>query len=310
MEKGNRIVFMGTPDFAVPSLQRLVEGGYNVVGVITATDKLGGRGRKKLIESPVKKLAITYDIPVLQPKNLKSQAFNEALRELNPDLQIVVAFRMLPEVVWSLPTMGTFNLHGSLLPKYRGAAPINWAIIKGEKETGLTTFFIKKDIDTGDILFQTKLPIGDDETAGELHDRMMVAGAELVIKTTKAILENKFTLQKQNESEVSQAPKIFAEDCEISWQDTTENVYNLIRGLSPYPGSWTHIDDKVVKIIRCQPKKIFGQAGSIVTNQKDLLLIHCLDGSISIDQLKMEGKQNLLIQDFLNGYKIQKFKTD
>ena len=201
-----KLVFMGTPDFAVPSLRILVENGYSVVGVITATDKLGGRGGHTLLQSPVKKYAVQAGLRVLQPEKLREEAFLEDLRSLRADLQIVVAFRMLPEVVWQMPSVGTFNLHGSLLPKYRGAAPINWAVINGEKETGLTTFFLRHEIDTGDVLFRDRLPIGPNETAGELHDRMMLAGADLVLKTVKAVESNNYVLQKQADEEATHAP--------------------------------------------------------------------------------------------------------
>ncbi|MEL6867522.1 MAG: methionyl-tRNA formyltransferase, partial [Bacteroidota bacterium] len=219
-----RIVFMGTPDFAVPSLKILVENGFNVVGVITATDKLGGRGKKKVIESAVKRYAVAQNIPVLQPKNLKAPEFVEELRALKADLQVVVAFRMLPVVVWDMPPIGTINLHGSLLPKYRGAAPINWAVIKGEQETGVTTFFLKHAIDTGDILLQERMPIGESETAGEVHDRMMHLGAEVVLKSVKAIENGDYQLMAQDDAKVTKAPKIFRETCQVQFDQNTKIV--------------------------------------------------------------------------------------
>ncbi len=236
-----RIIFMGTPDFAVPSLDILVKSGHEVVAVVTSTDKLGGRGGKQILQSPIKKYAEANIIPVLQPPNLKSPAFIEELKSYNADLQVVVAFRMLPELVWSMPKLGTFNLHGSLLPKYRGAAPINWAVINGETETGVTTFFIKHEIDTGDLLFQEAIPIGENETAGEVHDRMMLVGADLVLKTVNAIQNDKYKLSKQDESKVCKAPKIYHETCEIDFNQPVKKVHDFIRGLSPYPGAWTLI---------------------------------------------------------------------
>jgi methionyl-tRNA formyltransferase len=301
---------MGTPEFAVPSLDILIKNGYNIVGVITSVDKYGGRGMKKLIESPVKKYAVRHNIKVLQPKNLKSPEFVEELQSLKADLQIVVAFRMLPEIVWDMPPLGTYNLHSSLLPKYRGAAPINWAIIKGEKETGVTSFKLQHAIDTGDILFQEKISIGEDETAGELHDRLMVLGAEVVLKTANAIKQGNVKLYSQNDIEATKAPKIFTEDCQINWDDTSDNVYNLIKGLSPYPGAWTILDEKNFKILKA--RKEFGQemtdAGNIFTDNKKYLKISTNDGLINILEVKMQGKKKMDIKSFLNGYKIESNK--
>jgi len=301
---------MGTPEFAVPSLDILIKNGYNIVGVITSVDKYGGRGMKKLIESPVKKYAVQHNIKVLQPKNLKSPEFVEELQSLKADLQIVVAFRMLPEIVWNMPPLGTYNLHSSLLPKYRGAAPINWAIIKGEKETGVTSFKLQHAIDTGDILFQEKISIGEDETAGELHDRLMVLGAEVVLKTANAIKQGNVKLYSQNDIEATKAPKIFTEDCQINWDDTSDNVYNLIKGLSPYPGAWTILDEKNFKILKA--RKEFGQemtdAGNIFTDNKKYLKISTNDGLINILEVKMQGKKKMDIKSFLNGYKIESNK--
>ncbi|MEM6771401.1 MAG: methionyl-tRNA formyltransferase, partial [Bacteroidota bacterium] len=237
-----RIVFMGTPDFAVPSLEILIAAGYPVVGVITATDKMGGRGGKVLLESAVKKCAVKHGIPVLQPRNLKAADFQEALRSLRADLQIVVAFRMLPETVWAMPPLGTFNLHGSLLPKYRGAAPINWAVIKGEAETGCTTFFLKKEIDTGDVLLQHRMPVGPNDTAGDVHDRMMLAGAELVLATVQLIQTNNYTLQPQDDGLATPAPKLHRETCRIDFGLPASEVHNFVRGLSPWPAAWTTLE--------------------------------------------------------------------
>jgi methionyl-tRNA formyltransferase len=237
-----RIVFMGTPTFAVESLKALVENGYNVVGVITTPDKPAGRGYR-MQASEVKKYALEHDLLLLQPEKLKNEVFLNELKQLKADLQIVVAFRMLPEVVWNMPRLGTFNLHASLLPQYRGAAPINWAIINGEKETGVTTFFLSHEIDTGKIIFREKMPINDDDNAGTLHDKLMKLGAELVLKTVDAVLENSIDTIPQSElisdeTILKPAPKIFKETCRINWEDTAENIYNLIRGLSPTPTAW------------------------------------------------------------------------
>ncbi|MEM8585970.1 MAG: methionyl-tRNA formyltransferase, partial [Bacteroidota bacterium] len=240
-----RIVFMGTPEFAVPSLEALIENGYEVVGVVTATDKMGGRGGKKLLESAVKKCAIKHQIPVLQPTKLRDPDFLADLRRWNTDLQIVVAFRMLPELVWDMPSLGTFNLHGSLLPKYRGAAPINWAIINGEAKTGLTTFFIKHEIDTGDMLLQAETPIGPNETAGDLHDRMMVLGADLVVDTVKLIETGSYHLQKQDDRLACPAPKLSREVCQIDFDQSCNKVHDFIRGLSPYPAAWTRASNQI-----------------------------------------------------------------
>lgn len=304
---------MGTPEFAVPSLDILLKNGYDVVGVVTATDKLGGRGGKQLIQSAVKKYAVEKGLKVLQPPKLKAPEFLDELRSLKADLQVVVAFRMLPEVVWSMPPLGTFNLHASLLPKYRGAAPINWAIIKGEKETGLTTFFIKHAIDTGDLLFQERLPIGENETAGELHDRMIAKGAELVLKTVKAIERGEYELKKQDESLVCHAPKIFHDTCRIDFSQSTQDVHNFIRGLSPYPGAWTTVEVNhpsegkqvlELKIFRTEkePATHNYKPGTLLSENRKKLKIATADGFVNVLELQLSGRKRMDAAAFLNGY--------
>lgn len=299
-----RIVFMGTPEFAVPSLSILVENGYKVVGVVTATDKLGGRGKKQLLEPAVKKYAVSQNIPVLQPTKLKAPDFLENLRRLEAGLFVVVAFRMLPEAVWAMPEHGTFNLHGSLLPKYRGAAPINWAVIEGERETGVTTFFIKREIDTGDLILQEKMPIGENETAGEVHDRMMELGAKVVLKTVQAVESGNYTLKKQDDSRATRAPKIFHETCEIDFGQPTQKVHDFIRGLSPYPAAWTKLEGKELKILRAT-KEITPhnqQPGAFLSDNKEWLKIATADGFVYVHELQLEGRRRMLVGDFLNGF--------
>lgn len=300
-----RIIFMGTPDFAVPSLDILVQNGYDIVGVITATDKWGGRGNKKLIQSAVKKYAVKKGLNVLQPKNLKSKRFNRTLKALKADLQVVVAFRMLPEVVWDMPPIGTFNLHGSLLPKYRGAAPLNWAVINGETETGATTFFLKHEIDTGDILFTTKVAIGENETAGEVHDKLMIKGAELVLKTVQAIERNAYTLQPQDATLATKAPKIFHETCQIDFAQSTLAVHNFIRGLSPYPTAWTTLGSKKLKIFRTEKEIVEHNTpvGEFISNNKSFLKIATQDGFVKVMELQLQGRKRMKVKAFLNGYK-------
>lgn len=301
-----KIVFMGTPDFAVPSLDILLENGYEVVGVVTATDKMGGRGNKKVLQSAIKKYAVSKGIPVLQPKSLKKPEFVEELRSLGANLQVVVAFRMLPKVVWDMPQYGTFNLHGSLLPKYRGAAPINWAVINGEKETGVTTFFIRQKIDTGDMLFQEKMPIGENETVGEVHDRMMGLGAKTVLKTVQAIEQQNYELTIQDHSQATKAPKIFHDTCQIDFNQATEQAHNFIRGLSPYPAAWTMFNDLKLKIFKTE--KIVSQhdkvPGSMDTDGKKYLYFATVDGFVNVLELQLQGKKRMKVKDFLNGYKI------
>ena len=245
-----RIIFMGTPDFAVASLDALVKAGHNVVAVVTATDKMGGRGGKQLLESAVKKYAVANKLPVLQPGNLKAPDFIANLASYQADLQVVVAFRMLPKLVWAMPPLGTFNLHGSLLPKYRGAAPINWAVIHGDTETGVTTFFIQEEIDTGDLIFQEKMSIGKDESVGEVHDRMMVLGAQTVVKTVEAIASGNMTTQPQDHQQASPAPKLTAENTRIDFDQPAKTVHDFIRGLNPYPTAWTSLANEKWKILK------------------------------------------------------------
>ncbi len=302
-----RIIFMGTPDFAVPSLKILVESGYNVVAVVTATDKYGGRGNKVLLQSAVKKYALSQDIDVLQPRNLKSQSFNETLASYKADLQFVVAFRMLPEVVWNMPPLGTYNLHGSLLPEFRGAAPINWAIISGAKVTGLTTFKLKHEIDTGDTLFTEEVPIDENDTAGSLHDKMMHVGAALVLKSVKRIETGDVNLQAQDQTKVSKAPKIFHDDCEIDFNKSLEDCFNMIRGLSPYPAAYTYLPNGMkLKIFFAEKYLKIPQGlspGLIYSNQKDAIYIETKNGILSLKEIQLEGKRKMKVKDFLNGYK-------
>lgn len=301
-----RIIFMGTPEFAVPSLEILVEHKFNVVAVITAPDKPQGRGQK-LTCSPVKECALRHNLPVLQPANLKSPDFIEVLRSYKANLQVVVAFRMLPEVIWSMPKFGTFNLHASLLPQYRGAAPINWAVINGEAETGVTTFFLKHEIDTGSILFQEKEPIYDTDDAGTLYERLKIKGAALVLKTVQAIQSGKYPLQPQDESGIiKHAPKIFKETCRIDWNRTAEQVHHFVRGLSPYPGAWTRLNNKVFKILKTAVVKTQGkpEAGTIQTDNKTYLYVQTSTDCISVIELQPEGKRKMSIAEFFRGNKL------
>lgn len=301
-----RIVFMGTPEFAVPSLEVLVENGYEVVGVITAPDKPSGRGLQ-MTPSEVKVAALKHNLKILQPTNLKSPEFIEDLRNLNANLQVVVAFRMLPEVVWSMPEIGTFNLHASLLPQYRGAAPINWAIINGEKETGVTTFFLKHEIDTGSILFQEKEPILPEDDAGSLYGRLMKKGAALVLKTVQAIETGEYKPVPQSEpGEMKHAPKLFRETCQIDWNKRSVEIVNLVRGLSPYPAAWTTLAGKNYKVFRASVvSKKPASPGTIDTDNKMYVHVRASDGWVSIDELQPEGKRRMKTADFLRGYKFQ-----
>ena len=307
-----RIIFMGTPDFAVPSLKILLDNGYEIIAVVTAPDMPAGRGMK-ISESDIKKFAQSRNLKILQPEKLKKPEFIAELKSLNADLQIVVAFRMLPEVVWNMPSMGTVNLHGSLLPQYRGAAPINWAIINGEKKTGVTTFRLKHEIDTGDILIQKPIEIGDTETAGELYDRMKEIGAQLLLQTINNLAENKIQEMPQTnlhsspgEKEIlHHAPKISAETGEINWQKTTNEIYNLIRGLSPYPAAFTFLKGKKLKIFRAEKQEtgVTESPGEIVSDYKTFLKFVCHDGFISLKELQIEGKKKMNVEDFLRGWR-------
>jgi methionyl-tRNA formyltransferase len=301
-----RIVFMGTPEFAVPSLEILLQNGYPVVAVVTAPDKPAGRGLK-VTPSPVKEVALRYGVPVLQPTNLKSPEFQAELRAYGATLQIVVAFRMLPEAVWNMPPLGTFNLHASLLPQYRGAAPINWAIMHGDRETGLTTFFIRHEIDTGDMLLQEKEPIHEDDTAGTLSERLRHKGAGLVLRTVQMIEAGDYTPAPQPASTVlTAAPKLFKEMCEINWDQPTDKVRNFIRGLSPYPAAWTRLGDKLCKIYLTHAVNDVNSAapGEYRTDGKSLLHFRTSDGWLAIDELQLEGKKRMTAGEFLRGNKL------
>jgi len=299
-----KIVFMGTPEFAVPSLDILVQAGYDIVGVITATDKYGGRGNKTLIESAVKKYAIDKDLKVLQPTNLKSTSFNEELASLQADLQIVVAFRMLPKIVWDAPRYGTYNLHGSLLPKYRGAAPINWAIINGESETGVTSFKLKHEIDTGNILHQKKIPIYPSDNASTLHDRMKWIAADTVLETVKSIEKNDLNLLAQDNTEVTHAPKLNKDNTTIDWEQSAETVQNQIRGLSPYPAAWTLLDGKKLKIYQShyELENHNKEPGRYYRPSRFELKVTTSDGCIHLKEVQLSGKKRMNIKEFLNGY--------
>lgn len=309
-----RIVFMGTPDFAVESLKALVENGYQVVGVITAPDKPAGRGRQ-LTESAVKQYAAKNGLYVLQPEKLKNPEFIAELESLKADLQIVVAFRMLPEMVWNMPRMGTFNLHASLLPQYRGAAPLNWAIINGETETGVTTFLLSHEIDTGQIIFQEKVSIAETDTVGDLHDRMMEIGSKLVLKTVDALAEGNIQPIDQEKlidqpDKIKQAPKIFKDDCRVDWTRDTESVRNMIRGLSPYPAAWTELihsgkdetlSAKIYSAIR-DNSSMPAAPGTLVTDGKKFLKIACTDGWLSIGEIQLSGKKRMKTDELLRGF--------
>lgn len=315
-KKDLRIVFMGTPDFAVESLRILAENGYNIVGVITMPDKPSGRGHK-IQYSAVKKYALEHDLPLLQPEKLKDESFLKDLTAWNADLQIVVAFRMLPEVVWDMPRLGTFNLHGSLLPQYRGAAPINWAIINGDKETGVTTFFLTHEIDTGKIILQEKIAISENDNAGKIHDELMLLGANLVRKTVDMIIEDKISAVDQSrfykdETDLKAAPKIFKETCRIDWDKPAKAIHNLIRGLSPYPAAWTELyaDGKEPQMIKIYASEVVADnkphtVGRISTDNKSYLHVGCADGSISITEIQFAGKRAMKIDEVLRGYKFE-----
>lgn len=313
-KKDLRIVYMGTPEFAVESLKRLVEGGYNIVGVITMPDKPMGRHGSVLQPSPVKQYAVSQGLKVLQPEKLKNEEFVAELRSLNADLQIVVAFRMLPEVVWNMPRLGTFNLHASLLPQYRGAAPINWAVINGDTETGITTFFLKHEIDTGEIIDQVRVPIADTDNVEVVYERLMRLGGDLVLKTVDAILEGSVKTIPQEElvqvGELRPAPKIFKETCRIDWTIGVKRIYDFVRGLSPYPAAWTELyqegtDPVMLKIF--ETEKLFCEhslaPGTIVTDCNTYFKIASSDGYVNVLSLQLAGKKRMEINDFLRGYR-------
>ena len=304
-----RIIFMGTPEFAVASLDILVQNNYDIVAVVTVPDKPAGRGQQ-LQQSAVKKYALKKGLKILQPEKLKDEAFINQLKELKADLQIVVAFRMLPEVVWNMPPLGTYNLHGSLLPKYRGAAPINWAVINGETESGVTSFKLKHEIDTGNMLFQEKAPISKTTTAGELHDTLMHIGADLILKTVKAIESGNYELKPQDDSQSIHAPKLFKETCKINWNNPADKIYNLIRGLSPYPAAFTEFIDKNnqmlgVKIFISEIEETHHtyNTGDAKSDGKTFLKVACSNGFIHIKELQMAGKKRMLVEEFLRGFK-------
>ena len=308
-----KIVYMGTPDFAVEPLRCLVEGGYNVVGVITMPDKPAGRGHK-IQYSPVKQYALEHNLPLLQPEKLKDEAFIEALRAWKADLQIVVAFRMLPEVVWAMPPLGTFNLHASLLPQYRGAAPINWAVINGDTETGITTFFLKHEIDTGEVIQQVRIPIADTDDVGIVHDKLMILGGKLVVETVDAILAGTVHSVPQETlitEKLRPAPKIFKDTCRIRWDQPLKRVYDFVRGLSPYPAAWTELrkpDGSVETLKIFQTAKIEQThqlpTGTIRTDGKTYLRVAVLGGFIDVLSLQLPGKKRLPVAELLRGYHI------
>lgn len=303
---------MGTPEFAVPTLDTIHKSRHKVVAVVTSVDKYGGRGKKVLLESAVKKYAVEHEIPVLQPKNLKSPKFNKLLKSFNADVQVVVAFRMLPVMVWDMPPLGTINLHGSLLPQFRGAAPINWAVITGQKVTGLTTFKLKHEIDTGDTIHQMKIRIEENDTAGTIHDKLMIEGGPLMLQTIEDLSHDKVVFHPQDLSQVSKAPKIFRETCMIDFNQNNHEVHNQIRGLSPYPGAWATLPNKKeIKILKSiiefeeeYPVPAL-QVGEIFTDNKKRFFIGTKDGNIKILEAQLQGKKRMKISDILNGTKFE-----
>ena len=307
-----RIVYMGTPDFAVETLDRLVSGGYNVVGVVTMPDKPVGRHQTTLQASPVKRYALEHGLPLLQPERLRDEAFLQALADMRPDLGVVVAFRMLPEVVWAMPRLGTFNLHAALLPQYRGAAPINWAIINGDTETGVTTFFLDQDIDTGRVIHRRSVPIADTDTAEDVHDRLMHLGADLVCATIDDIIADRVTPIPQDQlttdGPLRPAPKLFKDNCRITWTDGTKRCYDFIRGLSPYPAAWTTLVDEggkavVMKIYVAHKdfSPVAEAPGTVLVADGEMRIV-LADGTLVIDSLQMAGKKRMATADFLRGF--------
>ena len=322
-----RIVYLGTPDFAVEPLRRLLEKqhacencGYEIVGVITMPDKMISKRGNQLLMSPVKQFAVEQGLPVLQPVSLKDEAFQSELRAWGADLQIVVAFRMLPESVWNMPRLGTFNLHASLLPQYRGAAPINWAIINGDKESGVTTFFLKHEIDTGDVIFRDVVAIDENDTAGTLHDKLMLQGGDTVLRTVEAIVNGEVTALPQsnmyiNESDLRPAPKIFRDTCHIDWQGSVDSVYNFVRGMSPYPAAWCELVNdggEAVALKVYAVSKEYAQhdktAGSIITDGKSYLKVAVSGGYVSLDEVQLAGKKRMPVADLLRGFSVEGIK--
>lgn len=306
-----KIVFMGTPEFAVASLDILVRNGYEIAAVVTVPDKPAGRGQQ-IQQSAVKKYAIEKGLICLQPEKLKDENFINELKNINADLQIVVAFRMLPEVVWNMPKYGTYNLHGSLLPKYRGAAPINWAIIYGETESGVTSFKLKHEIDTGNMLLQERTEIFDTMTAGDLHDKLMILGANVILKTVQIIESGNYELKPQDDTKSIHAPKIFKDTCKINWNNSVTTIYNLIRGLSPYPTAYTEYVDKnnqlqsiKIFVAEKQNENIQHKPGTVISDGKSYLKVACIDGYIIIKSLQASGKKRMFVEDFLRGFKIE-----
>ena len=319
-----RIVYLGTPDFAVEPLRRLIEKqkacdscGYEIVGVVTMPDKMINKRGNQLLMSPVKQYAVSQGLPVLQPESLKDEAFQEELRALRADLQIVVAFRMLPESVWNMPRLGTFNLHASLLPQYRGAAPINWAIINGDKETGVTTFFLKHEIDTGDVIYRDVVVIDEKDNAGTLHDKLMLQGGETVLRTVEAIVNGDVKAIAQDtmfatEQELRPAPKIFRETCRIDWEKDVCAVYDFVRGMSPYPAAWLELADvegKVVAVKVYEVAKEFAEhnfeTGTLLTDGKSYAKVAVKGGYVSLVDVQLAGKKRMPIADLLRGFSIQ-----
>lgn len=296
-----KIVFFGTPDFAVPSLEKLVRSNHEVVAVVTAPDKERGRGRK-ISFTPVKEFAVKFEIPLLQPEKMKDDKFYEELKSFDADLFVIVAFRILPERIFSLPKYGSFNLHGSLLPRYRGAAPIQWAIMNGDKKTGLTTFFLEKQVDTGNMLLTTELPIGDDDDIGTMHDKMSMAGADLVLKTVELIDSGNYNLQKQDDTQASPAPKITKETCEINWDKPARVIFNQIRGLSPFPGAYFTHNEKTYKVYKSKiisDKKL--NPSEVETTKKEIY-VGCSDCCVEILIIQPEGRKRMTAEEFLRGY--------